>query len=179
MTAAAVVPTLLLAALGAVTLLHLRPASPGPRPGAGGAVLGIQPGALAPGFSLRSLDGSSVDLAALRGRSVAVAFWASWCIPCRDEMAVFQGYAVAHPGAGILLVDVGDDPISARSFLAGLGVQRDLYSRVLPDPDARVAGAYGVLALPVTVFVGPDGRVTDRHIGSVNQQTLASHLAGA
>ena len=44
----------------------------------------------APAFTLESLDGAQVSLASLQGRPVVLNFWASWCVPCREEAPLFR-----------------------------------------------------------------------------------------
>jgi cytochrome oxidase Cu insertion factor (SCO1/SenC/PrrC family) len=128
----------------------------------------------APAFSATDLSGRPISLSQLRGRPVLLNFWASWCSPCRQEMPLIQQAARAHPQLAVVLVNERDDSGSARRFLAELGVHLPVAS----DPQGQIGGAYQVNALPISVFVRPDGSVASRYPGAMDQHTLATHLAG-
>jgi thiol-disulfide isomerase/thioredoxin len=99
----------------------------------------------------------TVDVAAaLAGRAAVLNLWASWCVPCRQEMPVLAAYT-AQPGAVVVLgVDVRDQPASALGLLADLGVR---YPSVT-DPDGAVQHALRAPpVLPVSYLVRPDGSV--------------------
>jgi thiol-disulfide isomerase/thioredoxin len=93
---------------------------------------------------------------ALAGRAALLNVWASWCIPCRDELPALAEYA-ARPGAvPVLGVDVRDDPRAALTLLRELGVTIPSVT----DPDGALRGALAVPpALPVSYVVRPDGTV--------------------
>lgn len=136
---------------------------------AGGTTLGSP----APALSLPALDGSTLSLDRLRGQPVIVNFWWSGCPPCRQEMPLLQGYADAHPGVRLVLVDPVDGVDGARSFVASLHV----HAPVLLDDGGRAAAAYGVAAYPTTFFVRPDGTVASRYPGALTSDLLSAHMS--
>lgn len=99
----------------------------------------------------------SVDLgAALAGRPALLNVWASWCAPCRTELPALAEYA-ARPGAvPVIGIDVRDDPRSALTLLADLGVRLPSVT----DPDGALAAALALPpAVPVSYLVRADGSV--------------------
>jgi cytochrome c biogenesis protein CcmG, thiol:disulfide interchange protein DsbE len=117
-------------------------------------------GAPAPAFSLRRLDGSgSVSLASLRGKTVVLNFWASWCEPCKREAPALERLWRRYRGRDVVVlgVDTGPDAKSdGRRFVAAHG----LTYPIVFDPNALVAAnSYDVAGLPVTYVLDRRGRV--------------------
>lgn len=148
----------------------------------------VGPGALAVGspaidFKAGTLDGTTVQLSALRGHAVLINFWATWCAACRSEMpAIQQVWDREHArGFDVVAVDYREsDREAMRRFLRAAGVR---YGSAI-DPDGIIAQAYGVsLGLPVSVFVDRGGRVAIIQTGIMApdfiEQTVAALLAGA
>lgn len=129
------------------------------------------------GLSSLELDcltpGPAVRLAMLRGKPVLVNLWASWCGPCRTEMPILQA---AHERYGSRVqfvgVDTRDGSDVAAAFLREVGVT---YPQ-LSDPDARLLGEMRSPGLPVTVVLGANGQVLDRHIGAFDEDSLSKLL---
>jgi cytochrome c biogenesis protein CcmG, thiol:disulfide interchange protein DsbE len=111
----------------------------------------------------------TVSLEALRGKPVVLNFWASWCVPCRREMPAFEqvhrslGDRVAF--LGIASKDYRD---SALNFLNKTGVS---YPSGF-DQSGALATKFGVMGMPTTVFISPDGTVLDTRIGEVSREEL-------
>lgn len=127
-------------------------------------------GSQAPGFSTFDLDGKSVRLAnVLEDGPVLVNFWASWCLPCREEFPMLA--RVHGRGVTVLGVIYRDEPDNARAFMKSQGAEWP----GLLDPQGRIAAAYGVAqrpGIPVTYAIDADGVVRDKHLGPLTQEDL-------
>ncbi len=117
----------------------------------------------APLFDLADLAGGRVALADLRGKTVVLNFWATWCGPCRIELPSLLDFAAAHPDVPVLFVAVDGAPEALRAFAAEQGMDPN---RVLVA-DAPTRTAYGISTLPTTVVVSPEGTVEAAHGGLV------------
>jgi cytochrome c biogenesis protein CcmG, thiol:disulfide interchange protein DsbE len=123
---------------------------------------------VAPAFTLERLDEpGELSLASLRGKTVVLNFWASWCAPCRDEMPLLQAGWQRWQGKNVVFVgvDAKDDRGYARAFLERYGVT---YPNVY-DGKASLIGRYGVTGYPETFFVDADGKVRYRIAGPVEE----------
>jgi cytochrome c biogenesis protein CcmG/thiol:disulfide interchange protein DsbE len=119
------------------------------------------------------------DLDALRGRVVVVNFWASWCVPCREEMPAIEQASQAYAEAGrpvtVIGVDASDVRSEAAKFLAEVGVT---YPTVYDQQGLRggVAASWSVTALPQTWFVARDGSRAGRIAGRLTADKLRAKV---
>ena len=118
----------------------------------------------APGFTLKSREGKDVSLASLKGQVVLVNFWASWCVPCRDEMPHLEALYETYKSLGFTLVavNVESDPANAKKWLAENG---PVTFPVLLDTKNEVSKLYHVETMPSTVVVAKDGTMRFVHHG--------------
>jgi cytochrome c biogenesis protein CcmG/thiol:disulfide interchange protein DsbE len=131
----------------------------------------------APPFSLPQVGGGEpVSLAALRGKTVVVNFWASWCLPCVDEHPVLTA-APARFGPDVVFLGVvyEDEEASVRRFLHERG---SAYPSLM-DEGAKVSVAYGVYGVPETYFIGPDGTIVNKYVGPLRPELLDELVAQA
>jgi cytochrome c biogenesis protein CcmG, thiol:disulfide interchange protein DsbE len=117
-------------------------------------------GAPAPMFSLHRLSGSGdVSLASLRGKTVVLNFFASWCHPCKREAPVLEQLWKRDRSANLVVLGVDTGPDAAgdgRRFVEAHGITYP----IVFDPNATVASSqYAVPGLPVTYVLNPHGRV--------------------
>lgn len=126
----------------------------------------------APAFAGQTLEGDSLSLAELRGEVVILNFWASWCVPCRQEHAVLERAASSYRGEGARVVGVvyQDTRRNAVRFMQSMGGD---WPSVL-DPASRVAIDYGVYGVPETFFLSSQGTVARKHIGPVTWDVVTS-----
>lgn len=132
------------------------------------------PGDPAPAIALPDLQGREVTLASLRGRAVLVHFWATWCPVCRDELPLLEEAARERSGSlTVLGVNLGEkrDKVAAYAREAGLTFP------ILLDGRGKVAARYGVLSLPITLVVGPDGQMAEQIVmGALDRDSLGAIL---
>lgn len=134
---------------------------------AGGATvsgpLGLA-GQTAPEFTLQSLDDKTVHLSDYKGKAVLVNFWATWCAPCKIEIPWFVDLQKQYGPQGLQIIGIAMDDASPKDiakFAQDMGVNYP----VLLGKEA-VGDAYGgVQFLPVTVYVGRDGKVINKFFG--------------
>jgi cytochrome c biogenesis protein CcmG/thiol:disulfide interchange protein DsbE len=130
-------------------------------------------------FTLSRLDRPGrLELASLRGKVVVLNFWASWCIPCKQEAqtleAAWQRYRLR--GVVVLGVDVNDFSGDARNFMRRYGITYP----VVHDGSGSTVGPYGILAFPETRFVDRNGKFVGKHIyGAVTARSLATNIRAA
>lgn len=130
-------------------------------------------GGKAPAFTLTATNGSSMSLSALAGKPVVINFWRSDCPPCQAEMPLLVNDVSAQSNVQLVSIDWGESPEAARAFLSRFGIHRT----ALLDSDLSVGRAYGVSALPTTIFVRSDGTIDRRQVGQLDDAVLRSELS--
>lgn len=113
----------------------------------------------APDFALpvihRGEPGARVRLSEQRGKPILLDFWASWCMPCREQAKVIERVRARHPGLVVLGINVSDDPNNARAYLA----ESNPSWLVLEDRDGSANQAYEVETLPTLVSIDKAGNI--------------------
>jgi cytochrome c biogenesis protein CcmG/thiol:disulfide interchange protein DsbE len=130
----------------------------------------------APPLSLPAIDGSgTINLADYAGRPVIVNFWASWCVPCRQEFPLFRDARAAHAADGLEILGVvhADSADSAQRF----ATDQDATWPLVLDADNSAWQAYGGALVPTSYYIDRQGVVRAVSYGPPPSGTLEEQLA--
>jgi cytochrome c biogenesis protein CcmG/thiol:disulfide interchange protein DsbE len=128
-------------------------------------------GSAAPDFTVDLIGGGTFSLSrhvAEDGRPLILNLWASWCVPCRDEMPALSEFASEHPEVALLGVAVEDAVADSEEFAAEIGVS---YPLSLGDEEFRAS--YPSFGLPATYYVDGEGTIVEMINGIVDEEDLA------
>jgi cytochrome c biogenesis protein CcmG, thiol:disulfide interchange protein DsbE len=140
----------------------------------GGGVEGT--GRAAPPLPAKALRPPGTDLAALRGKPALVDFFASWCAPCAEEAATLRKLAAAlGDRATVVAVDWDDAGGPARAFVRKHGWDFP----VLADTSGTVGESYGLVGLPTSFVLDPEGRIVATFRGPQSEAALRRALLEA
>lgn len=137
-------------------------------------------GTKAPWRDLDPLAGATKDGAPVpalttqtaRGKLTLVNFWASWCVPCRQEHPVILQLS-KDPRITVVGVNYKDGAENALRFLGELG---NPFSAIGLDPAGRMAIDWGVYGIPESYLVGPDGTILYKRVGPFDDKSLTEGL---
>jgi len=123
-----------------------------------------------PDFSLNDLSGKSTSIAAWRGKSLVINFWATWCAPCRREIPLLKTVAADWAGRDLEVVGIAVDYADkVRQFTGQFKID---YPVLIGEQDAlEVAAKFGMdsPALPFTVFTDRRGEVVALFVGELHR----------
>jgi cytochrome c biogenesis protein CcmG/thiol:disulfide interchange protein DsbE len=129
-----------------------------------------------PRSSRAGLADGRLALAELSGRPVVLNFWASWCIPCKEEAPLLAAAARVYRGRVLFLgVDIQDLRSDARRFLRK---HKANYPSVR-DSDGRTHSKFGLTGVPETYYLDRDHRIVAHTIGQLSGEELKAGVATA
>lgn len=120
----------------------------------------------APYFELATLEGETISLDDYAGRTLFLNFWQTTCAPCVRELPAFAEFAESQgeDGAAVLAVNFDETSAMVFSFFEENGITG---VPVAMDADSSVRRTYGVVQIPVTYVIAPDGTVRFLQIGEL------------
>lgn len=135
-------------------------------------------GHMAPDFELKAMDGKPVKLSSLRGKAVIVDFWATWCGPCKREMPWLVDLQKKYKDQGLVVLGVAMDD-SSNADISKFAIEMNVNYQILKGTDP-VGDAYGgVDGLPITFYIGRDGKIVDKSLGLVNKSEIEENIQKA
>ncbi len=134
-------------------------------------------GADAPRLVLKTIDGGTIDLGALYGKkAVYVKLWATWCVPCREQMPHFEhAFETAGPDLAVIAINIGfnDSLEEVEKYRKTVGITMP----IVFDEDGHVGAAFNLRVTPQHIVIGRDGRI--QYVGHLADQRLDAALVAA
>jgi cytochrome c biogenesis protein CcmG, thiol:disulfide interchange protein DsbE len=126
----------------------------------------IHQGRKAPVFALEDIDGRIIELDSLWGKGpVIIDFWATWCVPCLEELQALQLVYTEYAERGVTVAAISTDNEKTTAKVRPLVRARKFTFPVLRDPNSEVARMYYAQTLPTTVIVDRNGFIVYSHTG--------------
>jgi len=142
-------------------------------------------GDMAPDFQMTLVDGTKVSMADLRGKVVVLNFWATWCVPCRQEFPDLVKLDKAYRGRGLTVIgvstDLAKDLPAVEKFLAASSPDFANYRKKSGGDDQVFIEAVDPKwggELPFSVVYGPDGKKAKVLSGKQSYQSFEKAVAG-
>lgn len=124
----------------------------------------VKAGDTAPDFTVEMFDGGKATLSELRGKVVLLNFWATWCPPCRQELARVQTDLIDRfAGRDFVFL-----PVSRGEKRDAVAAFREKQGYAFPmglDPEQTIYGLYASNYIPRNFLIGPDGKVLSATVG--------------
>jgi len=121
-----------------------------------------------PAFTLTDLDGRQLSSSDWKGKVVLVNFWATWCPPCRAEIPDLIALQKKYPDKLVVVgISEDDGPVGeVKKFVA----EHKMTYPVAMETPALTKIFRGIVALPTTFVIDPDGKLQQKHVGQLNAE---------
>ena len=129
----------------------------------------VSVGETVPSFTVAMLDGDTVSIESLRGKTVLVNFWATWCPPCNNEMARVEKDIIdrfAGEAFVFLPVSRGEKPEDVRAWRQSKGYRFDTGL----DVDTAIFPLFAETGIPRNFVIDPDGKIVFCGVGYTPQE---------
>lgn len=128
-------------------------------------------------FTVQDWEGGQVSLSDYYGKPIVVNFWATWCGPCKSELPAFDNaYAEYQDEITFLMVNMTDGysetVAGTKQFIEENGYSFPVYF----DTSYEAYQAYGVTAIPMTLFIDANGMLITSQLGAMSESTFTGYL---
>ena len=126
------------------------------------------------------VSGKTIDLSVLRGKTVVVNFWSTWCPPCVEEMPMFNDVQSQWQNKNVVFVGIAADQAgNVKSFLKKTPVNYPIVVGEQSSIDLARELGNRYDAVPFTVIINPQQHISSRHAGTYARKDLETDLANA
>lgn len=137
-----------------------------------------EPETAAPPFHLPDLfdDTVTVALSDYAGQPVILNFWASWCVPCRDEMPALERIYQQYQEQGLIVLGVNQLYIDELQTAQAFATELQLTFPNVADETGEVSQQrYRVVGLPTSVFITPNGEIAHVQVGQLTKEQIITY----
>jgi thiol-disulfide isomerase/thioredoxin len=133
--------------------------------------------AMAQELALRDVQGAPQSLTGLRGQIVVVNFWATWCVPCKEEMPMLSAIADEYRGRGVAVIGANTDDASTQKNIPKFLKKTRVSFPVWIGATTADMERFGLgTALPATAFIDRDGTIVGRVLGPLEEADVRQRL---
>ena len=130
----------------------------------------------APDFTLQTLGGATIRLSDFIGRPVVISYWATWCIPCQQELPILEDLAQEYQGQGLTVVTVNAIDQDTVEDVQTMASEKGMTLPILLDQGNQFASTYGALFFPTTIFVDASGVIRHIRLGDSSEADLRTKV---
>ena len=141
------------------------------------SVISLSAQDVAPDFSLPDSKGAQQNLRDYRGKIVVLNFWATWCIPCAEEMPMLVDIQKRFEDQGVVVIGVSLDDATTQAKIAPFVRKKKVNFPIWLGATTEDLKRLGLgEALPATAFLDQDGRITGRVLGKLRKKDLTHRV---
>lgn len=126
-----------------------------------------------PTDTFERFEGGEATFAEFEGKPIVLNFWASWCPACVAELPEFEA---VHQDVGDEVTFIGMANADVRDNATAMAADVGLTYTLVDDPEAAFFEEFGLISMPSTVFITPDGRIHERFGGVLNETLLRQKI---
>jgi len=130
----------------------------------------------APDFTLTTLDGVSVQLAALVGKPLLINYWATWCVPCQQELVILSKLFTEYQERGFQIVSINAIEQDSMDKVITIVSEKSLTFPVLLDHGDKFSQNYQAIFFPTTIFVDANGIIREIKYGDSSETDLRAKI---
>jgi peroxiredoxin len=127
-------------------------------------------------FTLPDLKGKPFKLSSLKGKTVLLDFWATWCGPCIDDIPTLKSLQAKYKEKGLVVLGVSIDDSSPKEVAAFTKEHQFTYPVVLTGGQDKIPDGYNIFGLPAAYLIDANGTVIKKYYGPKDEHEVGADI---